>query len=77
MLPLTQKKIHKPHEGKEPEWFSSDPEQESLRHLCEEYLSEVAKTMMFKDIETKLINKTIRKQGTTNIRLTKYLLKYF
>ncbi|GBC31555.2 hypothetical protein GLOIN_2v1737151 [Rhizophagus irregularis DAOM 181602=DAOM 197198] len=88
---IDSKKIHKPvkREGKEPEWFSSDPEQpipkekgknyydilrtlhirkitwngyvESLRHLCEEYLSEVAKTMMFKDIEIKLINKTIHK----------------
>ncbi|CAB5349321.1 unnamed protein product [Rhizophagus irregularis] len=41
---------------------------ESLRHLCEEYVSEVAKTMMFKDIETKLINKTIRKFKDQNER---------
>ncbi|CAG8784239.1 19715_t:CDS:2, partial [Rhizophagus irregularis] len=41
---------------------------ELLRHLCEEYLSEVAKTMMFKDIETKLINKTIRKFKDQNER---------
>ncbi|PKC76241.1 hypothetical protein RhiirA1_447892 [Rhizophagus irregularis] len=41
---------------------------ESLRHLCEEYLSEVAKTMMFKDIKTKLINKTIRKFKDQNER---------